>query len=172
MGSNSPSAACSCSPGDPPIVLTRSCSTSNSFFVAMDDWLQGFVPSPGTLVRHVGPPRLLIPQAGALTQPLRPFCTFGLAPGIQLGVSPGQLTIPDVDGAAFTAEPSSDRPCWGPGLQGLHYGVSVVRLSSSAGTSLTTSPFFPPPPPRPLPFLSLSLSFSLSGLGPHALFMS
>ena len=119
MGCNSPSAASSCGQGDPPILSERSCSTSNTFLVAKDDWVQGLVPSSGTLVGHVGPPRAVIPPAFALTQPLRLFFASGLAPGIPLGIRAGESTIPDVDGAALTAAPSSDCPGWGPWLQGL-----------------------------------------------------
>ena len=70
MGSNRPSAASSCGPGDPPIFSERSCSTSDTFLVARDDWVQGLVPSLGTLVGQVGPPRAVIPPAFALTQPV------------------------------------------------------------------------------------------------------
>ena len=86
---------------------------------AKDDWVQGLVPSPGTLVGRVGPPRAVIPPAFALVTPLRLFFTSGLAPGIPLGIRPGERTIPDVDGAVLTAAPSSDRPGWGFWLQGL-----------------------------------------------------
>ena len=45
MGSGCPSAASSCGPGDPPILSERSCSTSNTFLVAKDGRVLGFVPS-------------------------------------------------------------------------------------------------------------------------------
>ena len=82
--------------------------------------MQGLVPSPGTLVGHMGLPRAVIPPAFALTQPLGLLFLSGLGPGIQLDIRPGESVIPDVDGAALTVAPFSDRSSWGPWLQGLH----------------------------------------------------
>ena len=116
---DSPSAASSCGPGDPPILSERSWSTSNTFLVAKDDWVQGLVLSPGTLVGHEDPPRAVIPPALALTKPLRLFFLSRVVSGLPLGECPGESTIPDVDGAALTTSPPCDGPRWGPWLQGL-----------------------------------------------------
>ena len=107
MGSNGPSAASSYGPGDPRILSERSCSTSNTFLVAKDDWVQGLMPSPGTLVGHVGLGRLFLRHSPSPLQ----LCFFsGLVPGIPLDVCPGESMIPDVDGTTLIAAPPSDRP--------------------------------------------------------------
>ena len=81
--------------------------------------MHGLVPSLGTFVGHMGPPRAITPLAFALTRQLRLLFNSGPAPGIPLGMRLGKLTIPDVDGAGLTAAPSWDRPGWGLWLQGL-----------------------------------------------------
>ena len=81
--------------------------------------MQGLVPSPGTLIGHVGLPGAVFPPRFALTQRLRLFVPSGLAPGIPLGIRQGDSTIPDADLAAFTAAPPSDCPACGPWLQGV-----------------------------------------------------
>ena len=81
--------------------------------------MQGLVPSPETLMRHVGPSRAVVPPAFAVNQPLQLLFTSSLAPGIPLRVRPGESTIPDVDRAVLTAAPSSHRPGPGPWLQWL-----------------------------------------------------
>ena len=115
MGSDSPSGASSCSPGDHPILLERSCSTSNTFLVGKDDWVQG-------LVLHRVPwsdTKSCPGRFSLLTQPLRLFSVSGLVPGLPLAERPGESTIPNVDGAAWNAAPSCNRPSWGPLLQEL-----------------------------------------------------
>ena len=101
MGSGCPSAASSCSPGDPPILPDISCSTSNTFLVAKDGRVQGFVLS---LV---------------LTLPLQLCFVLGARPGLPPAAIPLCSLSPDWDGLAFPATTSCDRPSWGPGLQGL-----------------------------------------------------
>ena len=81
--------------------------------------MQGLVPSPGPLIRHVGPSRAVIPPAFALTHSLRLFFPSGPARGTPLGIRPGESTIPAVDGAALTAAAYYDCRGWGPWLQGL-----------------------------------------------------
>ena len=117
MGSNSPSAASSCGPGDPLILSERSCSTSHTFLIAKDDWVQELVLSLETLVGHVGPPMAVITPAFALNLPLRLFFSSGLAPAIPLGIRRRELTIHDVDGTRLTPTPPSNHPSWGPWLR-------------------------------------------------------
>ena len=102
MGSDTPSAASSCSFPDPPILSERACSTLNTFLVLKDDWVEGLVLSPGTLVGHVDPPRAVIPLALALIQPLALFFLSSVVPGLPLGRCLGESMIPDVDGVVLT----------------------------------------------------------------------
>ena len=119
MGSGCPSAASSCGPDDPPILSERSWSTSNTFLVAKDGRVQGFVPSPGTLVGHEDLHRAVLPPALAPTLPLRPSFVLGAGPGLQPAATPWCSVSPEWDGVALTTTPSCDRPSWGPWLQGL-----------------------------------------------------
>ena len=118
MGSDSPSAASGCGPGDPLILSERSCSMSNAFFVANDDWAQGLVPSPATLVGHVGLPWAVFPRAFPLTRLLQVCFLSGLVPGILLGLCPVESMIPDVHGAVLISAQPCDHPSSGPWLQG------------------------------------------------------
>ena len=63
------------------------------------------IHSAGTLARHVGPPWAVIPPALALTQPLQLFSLSCFAPRLLLAVYVGELTNPDVGGAALLAAP-------------------------------------------------------------------
>ena len=81
--------------------------------------MQGFVLSPGTLVRKVGLSMEVITPGLPLSQPLQPFFLSGVAPGLSLVLHPGEWTISDRDGAALTAAPPCHRPSWGPWLHGL-----------------------------------------------------
>ena len=71
--------------------------TSNTFLVAKDGRVQGFVPSL------------------ALTPPPR----LGAGPGLPPAAVPLCLSTPDWDGSALPTSPSCHRPSWGPWLQGL-----------------------------------------------------
>ena len=101
--------------------------------------MQGFVPS-------------LAP-----TLPLRLSFVLGVGLGLPPAAIPLCSMSPEWDGVALPATPSCYRPSWGPWLQGLRQGASlvVVGVLSSASTSLTLF-FFPPF----FPYLSLSLFLS------------
>ena len=98
--------------------------------------MQGFVPSLAPIL------------------PLRLSFDLGAGPGVPPPAIPLCSLSPKWDGVALPATPSCDRLSWGPWMQGLRYGASlvVVGVLSSASTSLTL--FFSPPF---LPFLSFVL---------------
>ena len=81
--------------------------------------MQGFVPSPGTLVGHEDPPRAIIPQALATTLPLRPSFVLGVGTGLLPAATPLCSVSPEWDGVALPTTPFCDRLSWGPWLQEL-----------------------------------------------------
>ena len=91
---------------------------SNAFLVAKDGWVQGLVPSSGTLIGHVGPPRVFYSSG---IGPYRDIATVFHFKSCSRHSARYKFVGIDVSRRGWGADVRDTflRPPWGPWLQGL-----------------------------------------------------